>query len=94
MPIIKLKGTSPLKENVSQNAIKEPPPQKMYHISFDIGSYKSVTFRLATRQTRIWHREFAQKKGVYSTDDQSSDKKRLLETCTKSVKCLIHFNVF
>ena len=24
MPIIKLKGTSPLKENVSQNAIKEP----------------------------------------------------------------------
>ena len=48
MPTIKLKGTSALKENVSQNATKEPKKKKkwveilahssLYHISFDIGS--------------------------------------------------------
>ena len=51
--LVKLKGTSPLKENVSQNAIKEPKKKKKRYHSFDIGSYKGVTFRLATRQTRI-----------------------------------------
>ena len=46
MPTIKLKGTSALKEYVSQNAIKEPKKKwleilahcSLYHISFDIGS--------------------------------------------------------